>query len=667
MLATSYYPEHWPKSRWNKDAELMEKAGITKVRMGEFAWCRFEPKDGEFDFDWLEEAIEMFGRYNIKTILGTPTAAYPAWLHRKYPDIHQIKSNGQIREYGARQDACRNNPNYRKHALKIVKTMLEKFGNNSNIVAWQTDNEFGGHQSTLCYCNHCEKEFRNWLRDKFSGNISGLNDALGTIFWSQEYNSFDDISIPRDPSDQPQLRGGNPSLLLDFRRFCSDTMIEFNRNQIELIRKLSPDRTITHNLVGIAWNDIDYFKLAKDLDIISWDNYPFINMGREDIPDIVPHNLMRGLKSKNTWIMEQASGPGGWEKFAATPEPGRMRLWAYQSIARGADLVSFFRWRTCCFGTEQYWHGILYHHGLPQRRYEELKKIGKEVQVLKEHLKDRQYDNNIALLFDYDSLWALEIQPHIGDDITYPSLFEDYLQILTSLGLNADIVTNNHVLSKYKIVIAPCLHVCDKELANSLKSYVSNGGTLVLGCRSGVKDENNLIVNELLPGDLRPIAGCHVEEYDAFSKTNESMLNIESSKGESFEAKGIAEILKPTEEAEVLFRYQGRYYTNEPAVVENKLGKGKTIYIGTILSRDAIRNLFLANLDLGLLPDYSKHPKGIEYIKINSKKGNIGVYLNHNLNDIEINLPNGTFNLFDNKPLAESVIIPALDVLIVSE
>ncbi|MGC8779269.1 MAG: beta-galactosidase, partial [Anaerolineae bacterium] len=272
ILGVAYYPEHWPASRWETDARLMAEAGITRVRMAEFAWHRLEPQEGRFDFGWLEEAINLLGRYGIQTILGTPTPTYPAWLHEMYPDIHQIKSNGQVKEWGQRQDACKNHPGYRAYARRIVERMTAALGQNPHVVAWQTDNELGCHGTARCHCPNCVRAFRAWLRRRFAGDIAALNAAWGTAFWSQEYDDFDQIWPPMDTADRTANDGANPGLVLDFYRFSSDVQIEFHREQAAIIRRNSPGRPITHNLMGL-FSHIDYFKLAADLDIVSWDNY----------------------------------------------------------------------------------------------------------------------------------------------------------------------------------------------------------------------------------------------------------------------------------------------------------------------------------------------------------------------------------------------------------
>jgi beta-galactosidase len=350
LLAVAYYPEHWPRERWETDARLMSEAGITRIRIGEFAWHVMEPREDEFSFDLLRDAIDLFARHGIKTILGTPTASYPPWMHRKYADIHQVKGDGRVKEFGQRQDACKNHPGWRLRARKIVEKMAEAFGKHPDVVAWQIDNELGCQGSARCWCANCEQAFQTWLEHRFKDDIGALNRAWGTVFWSHVYNGFNEISPPRDTPDRSGNDGGHPSLVLAFDRFCSAVQVDFLREQAEILRAASPGRIITHNHIGVWGTDIDQYELAREIDIVSWDNYPFDCHGTDKPPSPLGHDHMRGLKQKNVWVMEQASGPGGWSTFFSTPAPGMMRLWAWQAVARGADMVSFFRWRSCRWG-----------------------------------------------------------------------------------------------------------------------------------------------------------------------------------------------------------------------------------------------------------------------------------------------------------------------------
>ena len=385
ILGVAYYPEHWPHERWEIDARLMQEAGITRVRMAEFAWHRMEPREGQFEFGWLEEAINLFGRYGIETILGTPTPTYPAWLHDMYPDIHQIKSNGQVKEWGQRQDACKNHLGYRAYARRIVERMTAALGDNPHVVAWQTDNEFGCHGTAALPLPQLRAGVPLMAAPALRQRYRQPERRLGHGLLEPGVRRLrPDLAADghRRPHGQrrPESEPGGRFLSLLIR--CADrdqsragrdhpSQLAGPAGHPQPDGPLPPDRLL---------------RLAADLDIVSWDNYPFGMNGTNRPPQPLPHDLMRGLKQKNVWVMEQGSGAGGWGSYPATPQPGQMRLWAYQAVARGADMISFFRWRSCRWGREQYWHGILYHHGIPQRRYDEAKQLGAEFKALSAEL-----------------------------------------------------------------------------------------------------------------------------------------------------------------------------------------------------------------------------------------------------------------------------------------
>jgi len=667
LLGVTYYPEHWPEERWETDARLMRDAGIRRVRMGEFAWHRMEPVEGQFEFDWLRRAVDLLGRYGIESILGTPTPTYPAWLHRKHPDIHQVKSNGQIMEFGQRQDACKNHPGYRLYAQRIVERMLQALGDHPHVVAWQTDNEFGCHGTARCRCAYCESAFRLWLRERFAGDIGALNAAWGTVFWSQEYNGFDEIALPRDTADRTANDGQNPGLVLDFYRFSSDVQVAFQREQVELIRRYSPGRTITHNLMGL-FSQIDYFDLAEDLDVVSWDNYPFQANGTDRPPAPLAHELMRGLKQKPVWVMEQGSGPGGWGTFSATPQPGQMRLWAYQAVAHGADMISFFRWRSCRWGREQYWHGILYHHGVPQRRYEEARRIGQEFAALSSELDGSVVESPFAILYDYDSLWALESQPHVSSGFGYAEMAQRFARALARVGISADVASVNVDWRRYKVLIAPCLHVLTPKVADALKAFVQSGGTLIVGPRSGVKDAENAIVDELLPGLLREPAGCTVEEYDTFSTIPGLDMRVRDPGGRAYHAYGLADVLAPEGAAQVLLSYGDHYYAGKAAAVQNRYGQGTCVYLGTVLDDAGIGDLLqglgrAASVPLAGEP----FPDSVEVTYRVKGSQRYAFYLNHSASAIRVSLTRSGVDLLTGQQLAGSCEIPGFDLVVVKE
>ncbi len=666
-IGVVYYPEQWPESRWAEDAKLMQEAGVTTVRLAEFAWHKFEPEEGRYELSWLERALEVLSARGIRAILCTPTPTYPAWLHRKYPDIHQVKSNGQLKEFGQRQDACKNHPGYREHALRITKVVAEHFGAHPNVVAWQTDNELGCHGTARCYCERCERAFQTWLSRRFGGDIGRLNEAWGTAFWSQEYNDFSEISPPRDTADRVGSGGQNPGLSLAFYRFSSDVQVEFNRELAQIIRANSPSRLITHNLMG-NFTDINDFDLARDLDVVSWDNYPFFQPRAAHLPPApLPHDLMRGLKGASVWVMEQAAGPGGWDRFYPTPEPGRMRIWALQAFARGADFISFFRWRSARFGTEQYWHGILPHHGQPGARYHELALLAADAARLSPALAGSGVASEIAILYDYDSLWGLEIQPHGVPGLSYHAVAGAYASVLARLGTSFDVISVDQDFSRYRVLVVPTQYVTSETFVRKIHDYLQSGGIAVLGARTSVKDVENAIHEEVLPSGLVDSAGCTVTDYDTFSFLPDESVQVVEAGGASFAAEHLAELLEPSRGAEPLLTYRGRYYSGRVAAVRNRSGKGTAYYLGTFLSEEGLANFLRLVLGEAKLPVVDDLDPAIEITAREREGVTYRFYLNHDSAPKSVRILREGRDLLSGARMAGTVELAGLQVAVVEE
>jgi beta-galactosidase len=375
-FGAAYYPEHWEPDRWEHDACLMQAAGFNIVRLAEFAWAKMEPREGKFDFGWLDRAIEILSAHGIQVVLGTPTASPPPWLMAKRADLFLVEQNGVRQTYGLRREYCPSHPLYREHTAQIVHRMAEHFKDNPAVIGWQIDNEMGER----CYCDICRAEFQRWLQKRY-GTLDALNERWGTVFWSQIYSDWSQIPVPLSTA-----HSHNPGLALDYRRFISDTYCDYQKLQSDIIRHYCQNHFVTHNLMGFGFGQLNYYDLAADLDHVSWDIY---NRHQWDMrAEVDPAraalsgDAMRGLKKQNYWVMEQQSGGGGWEHVAVPPKPGELRLWTYQSITHGADAIVYFRWRTARVGTEQNWQGILEHHGSPGRRYAEVCQVGRELKKI---------------------------------------------------------------------------------------------------------------------------------------------------------------------------------------------------------------------------------------------------------------------------------------------
>lgn len=588
-FGVDYYPEHWERERWDTDAALMQKMGIQMVRMAEFSWHKLQPAEDTFDFGWLDEAIELLGKYGIYTIVGTPTAAPPAWMVHKHPDILPVDRQGRVRGFGGRHHDCQSNPVYREYIRKLVTQMAKHYGDNPYVIGWQPDNELGNSHQELCTCDHCRQRFQAWLQKKY-GTTEALNQSWGTAFWSQEYNDFAEVPAPR-----LTVTGENPSAMLDWKRFCSDLIVDFTGEQTEIIRTYAKNQFITHNYMGFA-DKVNYYKLGELLDFVSHDQYP----GGFYLPE-TPHeknhilaatlDVVRSYKNQPFWIMEQQSGITGWETMGRAPEPGQLSAWAMQSIAHGADAVVFFRWRTCAMGTEQYWHGILPHSGNPGRRYEELQEFIHEMQPLMDNLQNSMIKSEAGIVFSFEQEYAFQIQPH-HRDLSYIGQVQKYYRALYEQNIPVDFVPADGDFQKYRLLIAPLQYLMSPELEDKYMEYVRQGGHLVLTMRTGVKDMNNLCMTEFeLPGRLAQLAGVEVLDYDCLRDDEVNVLF----EGESLQAYIWSDLMRLLPGTKVLASYNSQFYAGEPCMTEHSYGKGICYYVGT-QPGDVLMDKFMAQI-----------------------------------------------------------------------
>lgn len=615
IFGACYYPEHWKKEDWSSHAKLMREAGFNTVRMGDFAWGLMEPEEGSFDFSLFDDAIETLAGEGIRTILCTPTAAPPKWLVNKY-DILQRDRYGRIENWGARREGCANSAVYREKSIMIAEKMAEHFSGNPNIIAWQIDNEFGCHSSARCYCASCRSAFGRWLKKKY-GTIENLNRSWGTVFWSLQYSSFDDIILPVYNSCEPETDHSwshNPSLDLEFRRFSSDSWAEYQELQLKAIRKYT-DTPATHNLMG-HFSDIDYYRLAESLDFVAWDNYPDNQWGSSEYEYVsMAHETMRGIKNKNFIVAEQQSGPCGWDIMGATPEPGQLRLWTYQALAHGGEGILYFRFRALPYGMEQYWYGILDHDGIPRRRYYEIQATGRELERLQPYILGAENQYDVLLVKSYDNVWSHQIKRH-AEGFDYGNLLYSYYKANADLNIGTAVSIGNY--ETYKAVYMPAYNLVHPEELTHITEYVKNGGTLVITFRSGTRDTCNNLFTSTLPCAFAILAGIEVEEFTALRKP----VRIEGVI--SSDARIWCDIIRPVT-ADVLCTYTNCYFKGKAAVTVNGFGKGHVYYVGCDLEPDAMRQLVRhINICSGI--EMTETPSGVELVRRNGCK----ILMNHN-------------------------------------
>ena len=494
-LGTCYYPEHWSRDIWKSDVIRMVELGLSWVRIGEFSWSKIEPKEGELDWEWLDCIVELLRSHKLDIIMGTPTATPPKWVLDKYPDMLAIDELGNVRGFGSRRHYCFSHLGYRKEAERITREMVSRYG--LKVQAWQVDNEYGCHDTTLSYSQAALEGFRDWLSQKYQ-SPSALNKAWGNIFWSMEINEFSDIELPNLTVTEP-----NPAHVMDFRRYTSDQVVKFNNSQVTVLRKFS-EAPLIHNYMGRI-TAFDHYEVGDDLDIASWDSYPlgFLEMvsdadekfkvkyAHQGDPDFQSfhHDLYRTVGSGRWWVMEQQPGPVNWAAYNPAPLAGMVRLWSWEAIAHGAEVVCYFRWRQAPFAQEQMHAGLLRVDNMPAPAWNEILKLNSEINSLG---IIEQKDAHIALIFDYQSQWAWEIQPQAADFDYFREVFDTY-SCLKKLGVDVDVCSSNDPnLNKYKIIFAPSLFSTNEILENC-------SGHLVLGPRFNSKTTEFKIPNPLPP------------------------------------------------------------------------------------------------------------------------------------------------------------------------
>ncbi len=518
-LGACYYPEHWPRELWVKDAALMVQTGLQWVRIGEFAWSRIEPKPGEFDWAWLDEAIQTLGSAGLKVIIGTPTATPPRWMLDKHPDMLGVDAGGNLRKFGSRRHYCFSHLGYRHECARIVQKLGERYGKNPHVAAWQTDNEYGCHDTVLSYSRSALRGFRDWLAQKYQSPDT-LNKAWGNVFWSMEYGEFDEIDLPNLTVTEP-----NPAHMLDFWRYSSEQVVAFNRVQTDILRRFT-DKPLIHNYMGRTV-EFDHFAVGADLDIASWDSYPlgfledrsdmddewksrFMRQGDPDF-QAFHHDLYRRVGSGRWWVMEQQPGPVNWAPFNPAPLPGMVRLWTWEAFAHGAETVCYFRWRQAPLAQEQMHAGLLRPDSGAAPALGEAAQVARELTELPDAACGRA---DVVLLFDYQSAWGWHIQPQ-GKSFDYFRLVFDFYRALRKLGLSIDILSpDDSNLGDYKLVLMPGLMSLSEGLKKAMAAF---GGTILAGPRTGSKTGAKVGAMQIPPGLPPDIPGldCTVEYVES--------------------------------------------------------------------------------------------------------------------------------------------------------
>ncbi len=565
-----YNPEQWDESVWEEDMRLFKLAHVDTVTLNVFSWAALQPSEDVYDFSKLDKIMKMVKENGLKVVLATSTAAHPAWMAKRYPEILRVEFNGMKRKFGGRHNSCPNSQIYRKYSVRLADKLAERYKDYDNIIAWHISNEYGGE----CYCDNCEKAFQGWLKDKYK-TIDELNRVWNTSFWSHTFYDWDEVVLPNMLSehwgyDYSMFQG----ISIDYRRFNSDSILECYKLEYDAVKKHTPDIPVTTNFMEF-YKPLDYQKWAKYLDFASWDSYPWIGASKGVMA--LNHELIRGLKQGSPFVlMEQTPSVQNWQPYNELKRPGVMRLWSYQAVAHGADAVMFFQMRRSIGACEKYHGALIDHAGHENTRvFREMAELGAELEKVGERTLGSIEKAECAIVFDWDNWWAIEYSSGPSRLMKYRDEVQRYYDAFHSQNIPVDIVSVEDDLSKYKVVCTPILYMVKTGFDEKLRSFVKNGGTLITSFFSGYVDEHDLVTVGGYPGKLRDILGVWVEESDALpeGKKNKCEWN-----GSEYDAELLCDLLH-TEGAKTLATYTTDFYSGMPMLTENAFGNGKAYYV----------------------------------------------------------------------------------------
>ena len=601
LFGGDWNPEQWPEDTWEHDLDMLEDAHINEVTINVFPWALLQPAEDRYDFSMLDKIVALLVKHDFNIVMATGTAALPGWMVRLHPETIRTEQNGTHHVFGGRHNFCPTSPYFRKASRALAAHVAERYAGTSGLVAWHVCNEYGGGGG-LCYCDHCAEAFRTWLKNKY-GTVEALNKAWCANFWSHTIYDWGDVVPPVSYGDGiSDAKCVVSGLQMDYRRFQNQAQLACYTNERDAIRAYDAATPITTNLMG-TFKDLDYFEWAKEMDVVSWDNYP--GMGTPPSFTAMCHDLMRGIGgNKPFMLMEQTPNQQNWFPFCKVKRPGEVRKLSWQAVAHGADTVQFFQMKQSIGGCERFHGAVIAHDGTEQSRvFKETAALGGELDRIGKRIMGSQIRAKVAIMFDWQSYWSLEgcVGPTAG--FSYPNEVHRFYRAFWRRNVPVDIIESTTPLDKlkqYDLVVAPALITVLPGVAETLESYVSEGGSFITGYMAGIHDEHDLVVPGGYPGKLRDLMGVWVEEIDALAPDETIEVH-----GDAVDAKGeiVASIIH-REGAERLATYGGgEFYAGHSALTVNTYGKGKAYFVGTPLDETGM-SAFMAPIikELGLKP-----------------------------------------------------------------
>jgi beta-galactosidase len=599
-----YNPEQWPEEVWEEDARLMREAGVNLVSLGVFAWARLEPSPGAYDFAWLDRVMDLLHAHGVRVNLATATASPPPWLAKLHPETLPVTADGVTLWPGSRRHYAPTSPVYRDYAARLVTKLAERYRDHPALTLWHVDNEYACHFSED-FSDAAATAFRAWLARRY-GSVEALNAAWGSAFWGQIYGAWDEVNPPRRA---PYMV--NPGHQLDWKRFCSDAFLECFEEQRTILKRITPDIPVTTNFMGFH-KPLDYWAWAAREDVVADDAYPDPTDPSAHIGFAMSCDLMRSLGGGRPWIlMEQAVGHVNWRRQNATKPPGRMRLGSYQALARGADGVMFFQWRQSGAGGEQFHSAMLPHTGPESRAFREVTALGAELGSLGE-LRDSRGRAQVAILLDWESWWALELEGKPSADVQLLPQLRSYYEPLWRRNIAVDFARPDADLSGYRLVLAPNLYLVTDAAARNIEQFVAGGGVLAMSFFSGIADGRGQIRLGGYPAPFRTLLGLRVEEFAPYGAGATSTVYTRDE--ESFGCALWSDIVA-LEGAEALASYAGEWFAHRPALTRNTFGSGAAYYLGTALEPGGMAWLLeRACAEAGVRP-VLEAPAGVEVVE----------------------------------------------------
>lgn len=585
LYGGDYNPEQWPEDTWANDIQVFKQAHLNSATINVFSWALLEQREGEYDFSKLDKIVKELSDANFDIVLATATAAMPAWMFKKYPDVARVDYQGRRHVFGQRHNFCSNSKNYQVLASKLVKKIVSRYYKNPHIKVWHVNNEYGGN----CYCDNCQNTFRDWLKYKYK-NLETLNKAWNMNVWSHRIYDWDEIVVPNELGDAWGAEGTETivsALSLDYLRFQSESLLKLFKMEKAIIKKYDPVALVTTNFHALPNKLLDYQKWAKEQDIISYDSYPSYNMPTYQSAFL--YDLMRSLKHQPFMLMESTPAQVNWQPYSPLKRPGQMAATELQAVAHGADTVQFFQLKQAIGGSEKFHSAVISHSQRTDTRvFKEVTELGEKLEKTGSTILGSKTKAKVGIVFDWNNFWSYEYIDGITQDLDYVESILDYYKQFYKRNIPTDIISVDDDFSQYDLVVAPVLYMIKSGLAEKIDQYVKKGGNFVASYLSGIVNENDSVYLGGYPGPLKDVLGIWVEESDAVIPGQKITVSLDNN---NYQANLICDLLH-LEGAHALGNYNSEFYKETPAVSENKWGKGTSWYIGTQLDEAGLSKIF---------------------------------------------------------------------------